>query len=647
MSIRGARAAAAAVAILCGAALVVVDFGEVPEVIRDFGEVPENAGMAPRGASGAVVPQGEWNLAQTKMHRARALIDLVERTAPVARGSWGGWGFCIKAALCTTFVICVTLSSGGFPMVGSVAPAMWPLRRAGKARRLEASRGVAQHRTYQASTLSAQLSATYAGIVDDDGSEEPSVQHKEAEQVMAGLRGSASVRREVRRIAGEDGLRDDDRDSVQILTFLAEADAQAQTQQYGRAEESYIRSIAKADAWIKNLQQDGSAPGELEEAHQLLGDALSRYTGFLLDRGHTKRALHILEEWAGVCTGKCSWKLQLLSANALRDSGMSRLATKAYQALQKDVDAAASSEQPLKLEFVAEVSAEFSRERLLDGDAMGARQLLTLALASAPPSSSLRVRLQGWLGVAQLQVGSSEVALASFDKAVAGFEELSPPGLGGATPEFLEILQGRARTKVLLGDLSGASQDIATVEQLQEEMWTSASTIHAGEGGSARHPDPRLRGAMARTRLIAADIALGSGDAASAMKLSKAAVRLLRETERAGVELPRSLGVATLLEAENAVAAAQGSQPKAGAPEQPQGGLSRAAPPAAPPGLEAPAEPNHKGDEAQDMAWVAPTGQDFKNLFQKSRQAFQEAQAELDKEDQSASVAKLLTTAAA
>merc|ERR1719213_62407 len=117
-----------------------------------------------------------------------------------------------------------------------------------------------------------------------------------------------------------------------------------------------------------------------------------------------------------------------------------------------------------------------------------------------------------------------------------------------------------------LGDISGAQEDLATVCAIQQQLWAAIllnggnDDLSANKGSTVTtHPDARLRGLMARSHLLRADLKLAEEvgkdatarkDAADeALEFAEEAERVLSEIAEHGA-LPHSPGVATMVEVE-------------------------------------------------------------------------------------------------
>jgi len=268
-------------------------------------------------------------------------------------------------------------------------------------------------------------------------------------------------------------------------------------------------------------------------------------------------------------------RCRLLSANAHRDAGELDDAAAAYQALiaeiAKESEHTSPQDRAMLTELGVEVRVELAREMLAQGQTQDARHLLeeTLeklaasagAVLEVPASPLVAANLKATLAFAHLKQGEPQTALDLLDASLAGLGEL-PDGLAGATTEAQEILQLRASTKLQLGRIHSASEDLEVVRGLQDELMQTIQDehnpkYHAGEGVV---PDPRLWTSVAKTRMITAELKVLSDAAVEALPLAKEALHLLREVKRSDGRVPKSYALATFVEVKEMIAKLKGKR---------------------------------------------------------------------------------------
>lgn len=382
-----------------------------------------------------------------------------------------------------------------------------------------------------------------------------------AEHAVDGLRRRVQMNKNRHTITGDNNLLDDDVHAARV----------ANRQQYERAAYNLQKAASKAEVWLRRcLQRDGSVEGAPENAYQLYDQANSKLATFHLEHGHARLARQLLVKASGTMHalgGAPSWHMKLLLANAVRDEGKFDDASAAYESLLAELEEAARRDGTAPSEALPETRAlalgELARAELLRGHADVARELLAWAdsgLRGRP--SALAVRLQGLLGIAELAGGRPDRALVAFKQALGGMGE-SAPGLAAATPEGQEVLLARARAHLNLGDVGPAREDISVIQGLQQELWAtllSGQNLKFFKVKKFIHPDMRLRGMMARSRLISAEMKLveASGSlgpaayrqtASEALGLIDEARHILGETAEFG-PLPLGVGIATFAEAD-------------------------------------------------------------------------------------------------
>jgi len=146
---------------------------------------------------------------------------------------------------------------------------------------------------------------------------------------------------------------------------------------------------------------------------------------------------------------------------------------------------------------------------------------------------------------------------------LAGLQNL-PSGLAAATADVQEVLLGRVRAKAALGQVLAASKDLEAVQAVQEELRVTIKDHHNPKfsKGSGMVPDPRLWAAMAKSKIVAAELKLQITDTTpgisalslasgrqDALKFAWEALNLLLEVQKSGCDVPRGPGLATLAQA--------------------------------------------------------------------------------------------------
>jgi tetratricopeptide (TPR) repeat protein len=254
--------------------------------------------------------------------------------------------------------------------------------------------------------------------------------------------------------------------------------------------------------------------------------------------------------------------------------------------------APSADEQPAFDDEVALALDELARVRLSEGRPEAAQELVTEALSSRvskadPSQQPLAAQLLGHLGAAQLKRGRPQRALEATDEALALLASSSSPlarpagvpsGLAEvASGSMQDILMVRVRAKGALGQCRSAQEDLDTLLRLQDELWASTTSARErwraagpGTGPPEPHPDPHLRGAMARSRLLTGELALegcmDQGDGAEAAPspaqatTEQAAQQALKILEAVD-ELPVGPEIATPAEVQALLAKARALEP--------------------------------------------------------------------------------------
>merc|ERR1719174_2384745 len=115
------------------------------------------------------------------------------------------------------------------------------------------------------------------------------------------------------------------------------------------------------------------------------------------------------------------------------------------------------------------------------------------------------------------------------------------PDLADATADVQESLQARVRARMELGDISGAQEELATVWAIQQQLWAAIllnggnDDLSANKGSTVTtHPDARLRGLMARSHLLRAELKLAEvgTDATARKDAADEALEFAEEAER-------------------------------------------------------------------------------------------------------------------
>lgn len=492
---------------------------------------------------GAVPEQGA-SLAQKSFSIGKVTLQ---------RPHQGPCGMALRGVLTAVFLVCVILAYGGVSGF-SDSPMM--------AVAVEQPRRLAGAFMRSLSTDSAALKAS----------------HKAASRNVAALRGRALAHRLARLDEGEDGILDDDRDYAKIQGYLSRAEAYAQRQQFERAGKLFKKGTRMAEDWLVDLQSDSAGQVEIEEARLQLGDAFVRTANFFLERGQTLKAKKLLLRADNVLEGRMdttSMRVQLLSANADRDSGKVVEAVTAYQLLlaklSEGEEQASAPERALLEGLAAEAHADLARAMLSQDKASEALKILeetldklTASRASAPRvvSSSLVSHLNGLLGLAHLKNGNPEKAVETLDASLAGLGDV-PAGLAGATAEVQEIMQTRAAAKAALGRSHSATEDLEVVRGLQEEL---LQTVNDGHNpgyafGDGLVPDPRLWASLARTTTIASQLKLSAGHVDEALALARKALHLLREVKKTDGRVPKGCNLATFAEVKDLIAKVKNQKP--------------------------------------------------------------------------------------
>lgn len=349
--------------------------------------------------------------------------------------------------------------------------------------------------------------------------------------------------------------------AAEVTAIFMDAEKQVRRQQYAEAGRALEKAVEKADSWLSEMRRGGSRDKKLlDEARKLCADAHFWLTSFHLDRGNVRAAQHVLADFKKTARdASMPGPLRLLEANALRDEGKFVAAVAVYKDL-------VSEEELFGNQFESALAlGELARAELLRGrhkeDAQALLGELDGDLENAP--WTVKQRIAGWLGAAELAMGRPAEALAALDRALSQVDKTTPV-LADATAHVQEAFQLRSLARKQLADLPGAQRDIEVVWRLQEQLW-AAVLSNRGETELPQdldkvtaHPDAVLRGLMARSLLIRAELLLAETDrdakarvdaAEEALEFVEKAERILRETAEHG-SMPRGPGVATVAEAE-------------------------------------------------------------------------------------------------
>jgi tetratricopeptide (TPR) repeat protein len=402
-----------------------------------------------------------------------------------------------------------------------------------------------------------------------------------ARRAVAGLRLRVARRREARTV----GNLSTERDAAQVEVLVAEAEAQVRQQQLDAAAASFEGAVFEAERLVELFKERRAGRSAVSDALQTLGTAYMRLGAFRLTHGHAQLAREMLGKAVGVLGdaggGVPSWHARTLEASAMHAAGELGLAAVALEDLLAELraDAMAADAQPALDAEVALALDELARIRLDEDRPDAAQELVTEALSRVPRGDPgqqlLAAQLLGHLGAAHLKAGRPQRALEATDEALAMLASSSPlmarpagvpSGLAAASSGSIqEIMQIRAGAKVALAQCGSAQEDLDTVLRLQDELWVSIRNAReqwrASPGGETSaavadaHPDPRLRGAMARSRLVAGTLALDTAcfssdhgsPRATAEQAAQQALKILQTVESG--ELPVGPEIATSAEA--------------------------------------------------------------------------------------------------
>lgn len=348
---------------------------------------------------------------------------------------------------------------------------------------------------------------------------------------------------------------------IEVEELIKKAEELAVQLKPGNAAAHFRAAVETAESCTNAVGIDARA--------KLVGEAKVRLGGFLLASGHACSARDVLFSSIAMLggTGALLERGRLLYISALRESGEApKAAAAAQEFLHKFGPSEATLATPTSRATeaaIAEAQGELACSWLVEGRAAVARELLVEAVSRMANSDHrlLFAKLTCWLGLAELADGRSWKALHSADAALAVLNSQNPAGVAvldwltttaGITQESLQL---RARARIGTGQLMSAREDVDQVMRSQEELWgqivAESDSARAIDGGD-QHPEPRLRGSMARSWLILAELTLAERSregevATSAAHQAQEALTLLQEI--GGAAVPVAPGMATVAEA--------------------------------------------------------------------------------------------------